>query len=94
MFVLSFNVIPYFQSEKNFFLYLITTTSRRHTISLVYHHRKIIAMKLLKVKLNAKIGRKITQRNYGLYRPLFDKFELWRKEREIDEGANFLTYVI
>ena len=57
--------------EKNFvfFFNLITTTSRTHTISLVYYHIKIIAIKMLKVKLNAKIGRKITQTNYCLYRP-------------------------
>ena len=44
---------------KNFlfcFLFFITTTSRENTISSVYYHIKIIVMKLLKVKLNAKIG--------------------------------------
>ena len=73
MLVLSFNVIPYFQMEKSLFFYLITTTSRRHTISLVYYHIKIIVMRLFKIKLNAKVGLKTTQANYCLYQPLFKK---------------------
>ena len=56
MFVLTFNAILYFQLEKTFFFFFITTTSREHTISSVYYHIEIIVMKLLKVKLNAKIG--------------------------------------
>ena len=42
LFVLSFNVVPYFQLGKKlvFFYYLITTTSRKYTISLVYYHIK------------------------------------------------------
>ena len=55
------------------FFYLITTTSRTLTISLVYYHKKIIVMKLYRVKLNVKIGRKITQTNDCLCRPLYYK---------------------
>jgi len=73
MLVLRFNAIPYFQLEKTCFLYLITITSRSYTIALVYHHIKIIVIQLLQVKLNAKIGRKITQTNYCLHRPSFSK---------------------
>ena len=42
-------------------------------MSLVYYHIKIIVMKLLKVKFNAKIGQKTKQSNYCLYRPLYYK---------------------
>ena len=36
-------------------------------------------MKLLQVKLNAKVGRKIAQTNYCLYRPLFYKIRTLAK---------------
>ena len=39
-----------------FYYYFITATSREHTISSVHYHIKIIVIKLLEVKLNAKIG--------------------------------------
>jgi len=75
MFVSSFNIISYFQLEKNLFIYSITATSRRHTISLVYYHIKIIAMKLIKVIFSDKIEWKITQTNYFLYLPLLNKIQ-------------------
>ena len=64
MFVLSFYVNPYFQLEKNLsFFYLLTITCRRHKIPLVYYHLEIIVMKLVKIKLIAKIGQEVTQTN-------------------------------
>ena len=40
---------------------------------LVYYQVQIIVMKLLKIKLNAKIDQKTKQINYCLYRPLNSK---------------------
>jgi len=63
MTVLSFNDVPYFKLKKaediQYIWFIIII--------------KIKVMKLLKVKLNAKIGWKITQTNYFLYRILFNK---------------------
>jgi len=67
---LSFNVIPYIQLKKNmFFLFNNNHKPKTYNIFGLLSHKNIVMM-LLKVKLNVKIGWKITQTNYSQYRPL------------------------
>ena len=51
--------------------------------------------KLLKIKLNTNIGRKITQKQIIVYIGHYlTKFELLRKLLCIDEGVNSLIYIL